>query len=83
LTGAAHLSFITGLVVGMLTIQIFFHRFNRVPPAERMPEAPSPPNKLMSYAIQASPALAWREILLMTILFVWALAMLVIHFRLM
>jgi hypothetical protein len=81
LTGADYLSFITGLIVGMLTIQIFFHRFNRVLPAERMPETPAPPNKLMSYAIQANPALAWREILLMTILFIWALAMLVGQFE--
>jgi hypothetical protein len=78
-TQMQYLSFITGLIVGMLTIQIFFHRFSRVLPAERMPETPTPPRKLMSYAIQATPALAWREILLMTALFVWALVMLVTH----
>jgi hypothetical protein len=50
-------------------------------PTERMPETPTPPNKLMSYAIQANPTLAWREILLMTALFVWAVAMLVGHFQ--
>jgi hypothetical protein len=77
LTQMQYLSFITGLVVGMLIIQIFFHRFNRVLAAERMPETPTPPNKLMSYAIQAAPALAWREIVLMTALFTWALAMLI------
>jgi hypothetical protein len=27
----------------------------------------------MSYAIQETPSLAWREIVLMTILFAWAL----------
>jgi hypothetical protein len=79
LTQMQYLSFITGLVVGMLIIQIFFHRFNRALPAERMPESPTPPNKLMSYAIQATPALAWREIVLMTALFMWALVMLVAH----
>ena len=68
------LSFITGLIVGMLIIQIFFHRFSKPLPPERAPaESPSPPRKLMSYAIQADPALAWREIILMTALFVWAL----------
>jgi hypothetical protein len=82
LTQMHHLSFITGLIVGMLTIQIFFHRFNRVLPDERTPETPAPPNKLMSYAIQAQPALAWREIILMTALFVWALAMLLTHLQL-
>src|SRR5262245_13675639 len=32
LTQMQYLSFITGLVAGMLIIQIFFHRFNRVLP---------------------------------------------------
>jgi hypothetical protein len=81
MTQMQYLSFVTGLVVGMLTIQIFFHRFNRVLPADQMPETPTPPRKLMSYAIQAMPALAWREILLMTALFVWALAMLLTHLQ--
>ncbi|HEY1839865.1 MAG TPA: hypothetical protein VGG53_06500 [Mycobacterium sp.] len=82
LTQMHDLSFITGLIVGMLTIQIFFHRFSRVLPAEQMPETPTPPRKLMSYAIQATPALGWREILFMTALFVWALAMLLTHLQL-
>ena len=82
LTQMHDLSFITGLIVGMLTIQIFFHRFSRVLPAEQMPETPTPPRKLMPYAIQATPALGWREILFMTALFVWALAMLLTHLQL-
>jgi hypothetical protein len=81
LTQVHYLSFITGLIVGMLTIQIFFHRFSRVLPAEQMPETPAPPRKLMSYAIQATPGLAWREIVLMTALFVWALAVLLTHLQ--
>lgn len=76
-----YLSFITGLIVGMLTIQIFFHRFSRVLPAEQMPETPTPPRKFMSYAIQATPGLGWREIVFMTALFVWALAMLLTHLQ--
>ena len=32
-----------------------------------------------SYAIQANPRLAWREIVLMTVLFVWALYMLFVE----
>ncbi|MGH3970816.1 MAG: hypothetical protein ACRDTV_22560 [Mycobacterium sp.] len=72
-TEMQYTSFFTGLVVGMLIIQIFFHRF-RVPlPAEKSPETPIEPRKLMSYAIQADPALGWREVALMTVLFVWAL----------
>ncbi|OBF93771.1 hypothetical protein A5791_12165 [Mycobacterium sp. 852002-51163_SCH5372311] len=74
LTGMHGLSFITGLITGMLLIQIFFHRFAKpLPPEQAPPESPPPPRKLMSYAIQAAPALAWREIIMMTALFAWAL----------
>jgi hypothetical protein len=72
LTDMQDLSFITGLVVGMLLIQIFFHRFDK-PLADRAPESGAPPRKVMSYAIQAQPGLAWREILVMSALFGWAL----------
>ena len=70
-------SFITGLVVGMLIIQIFFHRFDKPLAAEQSPESGAPPRKIMSFAIQASPGLAWREIVVMTALFAWALYVLV------
>lgn len=58
LTQMQSLSFITGLVVGMLTIKVFFHRFSTPLPPDKAPETPTPPRKLMSYAIQANPA--WR-----------------------
>ena len=73
LTDMQELSFITGLVVGMLVIQIFFHRFDKPLAPERAPESAAPPRKVMSYAIQAQPGLAWKEILVMTALFGWAL----------
>jgi hypothetical protein len=73
LTDMQPLSFITGLIVGMLVIQIFFHRFSEPLTAEQAPEADAAPRKVMSYAIQARPSLAWREIALMTALFGWAL----------
>jgi hypothetical protein len=73
------LSFITGLVVGMLIIQIFFHRFDKPISPERAPESGAPPRKVMSYAIQARPDLAWREIVVMAALFLWALYSLVAH----
>jgi len=76
LSGAEHLSFTTGLLVGMTIIQVYFHRFSDPLPPEKMPEPPLTPLKLMSYAIQASPGKAWRELALMTVLFVWALYML-------
>ena len=62
-----------GLIVGMLLIQIFFHRFSRPLGPDQAPQPPTPPRKLMSYAIQANPGLAWLEIALMTRLFAWAL----------
>jgi heme/copper-type cytochrome/quinol oxidase subunit 2 len=73
------LSFITGLVVGMLIIQIFFHRFDKPLAPEQSPESGAPPRKIMSYAIQAHPGLAWREIVLMTALLGWGLYALVAH----
>lgn len=76
-SGLEYLSFATGLVVGMTVIQVYFHRFNQPLPADRSPEPPVSPIKLMSYAIQATPARAWRELLLMTALFVWVLAALI------
>ena len=79
LTEMQELSFITGLVVGMLIIQIFFHRFDKPLAPERSPESGAPPRKIVSYAIQADPKLAWREIVVMTALFAWALYMLIGH----
>ena len=73
LTDMQPVSFITGLVAGMLIIQIFFHRFSEPLAADRAPEPEAAPRKIMSYAIQGRPALAWREIALMTALFGWAL----------
>ena len=75
-TGVEYLSFTTGLLVGMTIIQVYFHRFSDPLPPEKSPDPPITALKLMSYSIQASPGKAWRELLLMTLLFVWALYML-------
>ncbi|MEO3801538.1 hypothetical protein [Nonomuraea sp. B1E8] len=75
--GLEHLSFITGLMVGLTLTQLLFHRFNRPLDADKAPPPPVSPIKSMSYAIQATPALAWRELIVQTALFVWALYMLV------
>jgi hypothetical protein len=61
----------------MLIIQIFFHRFDQPLAPEKAPESGAPPRKIMSFAIQARPGLAWREIIVMTALFIWALYALV------
>jgi hypothetical protein len=76
LSGAEYLSFTTGLLVGMTIIQVYFHRFSDPLPPEKMPEPPITPLKLMSYSIQANPGKAWRELVFMTLLFIWALYML-------
>ena len=76
LSGAEYLSFTTGLLVGMTIIQVYFHRFSDPLPPEKMPEPPLTPLKLMSYSIQANPGKAWRELVFMTLLFIWALYML-------
>jgi hypothetical protein len=67
-TSMQYVSFAGGLVIGMLSIQLFYHRFNRVLPPEQTPSPPVTPNKLNSFAVQAQPALAWREVLFMTAL---------------
>ncbi|MFI6707803.1 hypothetical protein ACIBF7_15275 [Nonomuraea sp. NPDC050478] len=71
--GLSALSFAAGLVAGMNLIQIFIHRFNEPLAGNRRPPAPAAPNITMSYAIQARPALGWREIVIMAGLSLWAL----------
>ncbi len=77
ISGIEYLSFTTGLLVGMTIIQVYFHRFTDPLPPEKAPDPPVTALKLMSYSIQANPGKAWRELIIMTVLFVWALYMLV------
>lgn len=76
-TGADDLSFFTGLLAGMLLIQVFFHRFHEPIPEDRQPPKPTRPIQLVSYAIQYRPWAAWREMLLIGALSVWAVYTLV------
>jgi hypothetical protein len=71
-----YLSFTAGLFAGMTLIQVYFHRFSEPLSQEKSPSSPVSPIKMMSYAIQANPKKAWRELTIMTALFVWALYML-------
>ena len=71
-----YLSFTTGLLVGMVLIQLYFHSFSEPLKPEQSPESPVSPIKIMSYGIEASPGKAWRELLIMTVIFIWALYML-------
>jgi hypothetical protein len=75
--GVEYVSFTTGLLVGMTIIQIYFHRFSEPLPPEKSPAPPITALKMLSYSVQANPGLAWRELALMTALFLWALYMLV------
>lgn len=72
-TGADHVSFITGLLVGATLIQLYFHRFSEPLTDEQSPAPPLSPIKIMSYAIQAQPARPWRELLLFAALVLWGL----------
>jgi amino acid transporter len=53
-----YISFTTGLLVGMVLIQLYFHSFSEPLPPEKSPEPPVSPIKTMSYAIEANPAKA-------------------------
>ncbi|MBB3724539.1 hypothetical protein [Nonomuraea dietziae] len=75
--GLEHLSFITGLLVGLTLTQVLFHRFTQPLPPDRTPPPPGTPITTMSYAIQANPRLAWRELVIQTALFAWALVALI------
>lgn len=72
-----YLSFTTGLLVGMVLIQLYFHSFSEPLTPEQSPEQPVSPIKMMSYAIEANPGKAWKELLVMTVIFIWALYMLI------
>lgn len=71
-----YISFITGLLAGMVLIQTYFHSFSKPLTPEESPEPPVSPIKMMSYAIEASPGKAWKQLIIMTVLFIWALYML-------
>jgi hypothetical protein len=71
--GAEPISFLTGLIVGMLLVQTFFHRFDRPLTPDRAPVSPAPVRKVLSFAIQDAPLLAWREMLMIAVLLVGSL----------
>jgi hypothetical protein len=71
-----YLSFITGLYVGATLIQVYFHQFSDPLPEDKAPKPPISPIKMMSYGIQAFPKKPWKELLFLTIIFLWGLYML-------
>jgi hypothetical protein len=74
--GVEYVSFTTGLLVGMTVIQVYFHRFSDPLPPEKSPAPPLTALKMLSYSVQANPGKAWRELTLMSLLFLWCLYML-------
>jgi hypothetical protein len=50
-------------------IKVYFHRFSEPLPPEKSPKPPITALKMLSCSIQANPGRAWRELVLMTILF--------------
>jgi len=75
--GIEPVGFLGGLLIGATLIQIYFHRFHTPLAPDRSPLPVVSPIKVMSYAIQDAPGRPWREILLMAVLIVWALALIV------
>jgi hypothetical protein len=77
LFGSGHtdyLSFGTGLWAGMTLIQTYFHEFSKPLRTEELPTAGEiSPIKMMSYAIQAHPALPWKQLAIVTVLAIWLL----------
>lgn len=61
-------NFATGLVVGMTLIQLYFHRYSTPLPKDMAPKGVFSPIKYISYAIQADPRKAWRELLIVVAL---------------
>lgn len=71
-----YLSFVTGLYIGATLIQTYFHTFSSPLPDDKSPKQPVSPIKMMSYAIQANPEKPWKQLLFISLLFLWAIYML-------
>lgn len=71
------ISFLGGLFVGAVLIQLFFHAYHAPVPADREAPEPRSPLKRMSYAIQDRPGRAWKEMALYTAI---VAAAIILHF---
>lgn len=72
--GAEPVSFLTGLLVGMTLIQVYFHRYSAPLADDEAPPPPASPIKTMSYAIQAAPGRGWVELAIIAVLLLWSFA---------
>ncbi|HEX9058924.1 MAG TPA: hypothetical protein VF941_01950 [Clostridia bacterium] len=73
----AYLSFIAGLYIGATLVQTYFHTFTKPLPNDKAPTPPVSPIKIMSYAIQANPEEPWKQLLFISLLFLWGIYMIV------
>jgi hypothetical protein len=75
--GVEAVSFLGGVWIGATLIQLYFHEFHAPVAQDRAAPPVVSPIKSMSYAIQDSPWRPWRELLTLTVVSCWSLALLV------
>jgi hypothetical protein len=75
--GVEAVSFLGGVWIGATLIQLYFHEFHAPVAQDRAAPPIVSPIKSMSYAIQDSPWRPWRELLTLTVVICWSLALLV------
>jgi len=75
--GVEAVSFLGGVWIGATLIQLYFHEFHTPVAQDRAAPPVVSPIKSMSYAIQDSPWRPWRELLTLTVVICWSLALLV------
>jgi hypothetical protein len=68
-----YLSFAVAFYVGMTLIQLYFHQFSVPLSLDKLPPPEVSPIKMMSFAIQEKPSRPWKELLMITVLFLWIL----------
>jgi hypothetical protein len=74
--GVEAVSFLGGVWIGATLIQLYFHEFHAPVAQDRAAPPVVSPIKSMSYAIQDSPWRPWRELLTLTVVICWSLALL-------
>jgi hypothetical protein len=75
--GVDPVSFLGALWIGATIIQLYFHQFHRPVQPERAAPPQTSPLKEMSYAIQDAPWRPWPQLLMLTVLVLFNLALLI------
>jgi hypothetical protein len=76
--GVDAVSFLGGIWIGGTLIQLYFHQFHVPVTPERAAPPTVSPIKEMSYAIQDAPWRPWPEMLTLTVLVCWSLALIAV-----